>query len=196
MNDQLFQINFMKQDFMKQNFDPLRTTAQLSGHDVKFFESLLSMQQVYIKYKDKTFLQLLISENKNIIYIVILLNHLVKTPEHHSMINHIDSDGLTAFIQMIILRPNQVKDVIKIFMSFPCFDKSFTYKGKTAEDYINESPLEQRHKDKLLKTFNLVKKRKTNMIDDDSLLEHDKKKRITNIIDDSLLVSALLEMSK
>ena len=196
MDDKLFQINFMKQNFIKQKFDPLRTTAQLSGHDVKFFESLLSMQQVYIKYKDKTFLQLLISENKNIIYIVILLNHLVKTPEHHSMINHIDSDGLTAFIQMIILRPNQVKDVIKIFMSFPCFDKSFTYNGKTAEDYINESPLEQRHKDKLLKTFNPVKKRKTNMIDDDSLLEHDKKKRITNIIDDSLLVSALLEMSK
>ena len=196
MDDKLFQINFMKQTFIKQKFDPLRTTAQLSRHNVEFFESLLSMQQLYIKYKDKTFLQLLIRENKNIIYIVILLNHLLKTSEHHSMINHIDSDGLTAFIQMIILRPNQVKDVIKIFMSFPCFDKSFTYKGKTAEDYINESPLEQRHKDKLLKTFNPVKKRKTNMIDDDSLVEHDEKKRITNIIDDSLVVSALLEMSK
>ena len=149
MDDELFKINFMKQ-----NFDVLRSSVQISANHVDFFEILLNMRQHYFIHDNKTFLQLLIQEKKNIIYIIMLLNDLLKTPQYYSMINHADSDGLTAFIQMIIQRPNQIADVIKIFMSFPCFDKSVTYKGKTSEDYINESPLEQRKKDKLLKILN------------------------------------------
>jgi hypothetical protein len=186
-------------NFMKLNFNILRSSAQISGVHVRFFESLLSMRKHYFIYNGKTFLQLLINEKKNIIYIIMLLDHLLKTPEHHSIINHVDEHGLTAFIQMIILRPNQVKDVIRQFMSFPCFDKSITYKGKTAEDYINESLLEQQHKDKLLKIlnpFDMKRKIIEQYCTVDNISEHNEKKRKNMDNNDLFAIHALLKMSK
>jgi hypothetical protein len=168
-------------NFVKLNFDLLRSSRQISATHVKFFKDLLNMQEHYFIYNGKTFLQLLIQENKNIQYIIMLLKDLLKTPPYHRMIYHPDSDGLTPFIQMIIQRPNQLIYVIKIFMSFPCFNKNITYNGKTAEDYIKESLLNKTNKEILLNILNPnLKRTRTEM----------------SCEDEDLIIECLLKLSK
>ena len=137
------------------------SSTNLTYDDVHFFNNFLKTNRYLFIYKGETLLQLLIRENKNIRYIMILLYNLLSIEKNYdTMINHYDPNGLTAFIQIVIYRPNHVKDVIRIFMSFESFDKKITYNGKTAEDYIKESPLSQKKKDNLLKILNPTLKRK------------------------------------
>ena len=153
-------------------------SRQLTSPDIVFFTNFLSTGKYLFIYEGETLLQILIRENKNITYIILLLNNLLKMDKHyHDIINHCNPNGLPALIDMIICRPKNVKDVIKIFMSFECFNKNIKYNGKTVEDYIKESSLEQKNKDKLLKTLNMIPNRKRKSEHDDIYLSE----AITNL---------------